>query len=394
MTTSYEIPSLAGAAPVVLDADPLLRELQSRAPVCKVRTPAGDEAWLVTRHAEVKELLKDRRLGRSHPKPAEAPRYVANPLLDMLIVSDDAQTAHDIHARTRSLLTPNFSARRVLEMTPKVEAVAAATLSRLTAAGPPADLHTEFSLPYSFAVLCELIGVPEDDRADVLRLLGSTGGIGTGAAEEGRSTLFGLLGELVRHKRVEPGNDVISRLCEADVPDEFAGPLSASLLFAGLESVASHIDLGVALLSIHRDQLDAALADPAALVGAVEEVLRTAKAGSSMLPRYANDVIEIGGETIRPGDLVLLDFTLTNVDERVFDDPERFDTTRVPNPHLSFGHGMWHCIGAPLARVELKTAFTTLFTALPGLRLAVPVRELELEGGQLAGGLVALPVTW
>ncbi|MFI5758995.1 cytochrome P450 [Streptomyces sp. NPDC051569] len=395
MTTFHELPSLSSdKPPSPLRLSPLLRDLQTRAPICKVRTPAGDEGWLVTRHAELKELLRDERLGRAHRTPATAPRYVQNPFLDMLI-TDDPEQARAVHAEMRSLLTPNFSARRVLDLMPKVEAIAEGVFRSFVAQGPPADLHGQFSLPFSLSVLCELIGVPAEEQGRLVAALSRMGGLDDPeSVQAGQRELFGLLVELARRKRAEPEDDVISRLCLKEPSDERIGPIAAGLLFAGLESVASHIDLGVVLFSLHPEQRDAALGDEKLMAGAVEEILRSAKAGGSVLPRYATEDVEIGGVTMRSGDLVLLDFTLSNFDERVISDPEVFDITRSPNTHLTFGHGMWHCIGAPLARMQLRTAYTLLFTRLPGLRPTRPVEELQTLGGQLSGGLTELPVTW
>ncbi|MEW1724236.1 cytochrome P450 [Streptomyces sp. NPDC093109] len=394
MVTSQELPAYQGGSPSVLRLSPLLRDLQSRAPLCKVRTPAGDEGWLVTRHAELKSLLHDERLGRAHPDLANAPRYVRNPFLDMLIV-EDAEVARKMHAEARALLTPNFSARRVLGLMPKVEAVAEATLADFVAQGPPADLHGGFSLPLSLGVLGELLGVPAEDRGRLTAALARMGDLGDPeGGRRGQRELFGYLEELAVRKRAEPGDDVISRLCAAEPSDARIGPIAAGLLFAGLESVAGHIDLGVVLFTLHPEQRDRALADPKVMAGAVEEILRSAKAGGSVLPRYATEDVEIGDVTIRTGELVLLDFTLTNFDRRVFDDPELFDIGRSPNPHLTFGHGMWHCIGAPLARTQLKTAYTLLFSRLPGLRLTAPADEIRVPGGQLSGGLAELEVAW
>lgn len=394
MTTHHELPSLKAEQPPVLRLSPLLRDLQTRSPLCKVRTPAGDEGWLVTQHAQLKELLHDERLGRAHTDPQNAPRYVQNPFLDMLI-TDNAELARTLHAQTRSLLTPNFSARRVLNLMPKVEAIAEAVLANLVAQGRPADLHGQFSMPFSLAVLCELIGVPAEDHGRLIAVLARMGGLDDPASvRAGQEDLFGYLVELAGRKRAEPGDDVISRLTAAEPSDERIGPVTAGLLFAGLESVASHVDLGVVLFTLHPEQRAAALGDPKLMTSAVEEILRSAKAGGSVLPRYATEDVEIGDVTIRNGELVLLDFTLSNFDTQVFDDPEMFDITRSPNPHLTFGHGMWHCVGAPLARMQLKTAYTLLFTRLPELRLARPVEELTVIGGQLSAGLTELPVTW
>ncbi|QUH01924.1 cytochrome P450 [Saccharopolyspora erythraea] len=390
-----ELPELGTGPSAMLRPPQQLRDLQARAPVCKVRTPAGDEAWLVTRHDTVKQLLKDERLNRSHPDPPSAPRYVDTPFFNLLITDTDPERARQLHAEMRSLLTPSFSARRLARLRPKVEALAEETVQALLAQGPPADLHSVFSQPFALNVLYELIGVPAEDRLRIVELMGRMAVLDDpAAAERGAEELFGYLAELVGRKRGRPGEDVISRLCEAGVDDERIGTLAAGVLFAGLDSVISHIDVGVLVLSNNPEMRDAAMREAGAMAIAVEEVLRAAKAGSSMLPRYATADVEVGGTTIRAGDLVLLDFTLSNFDDAAFDRPDEFDITRAPNSHLTFGHGIWHCIGAPLARVELQTAFSTLFGRIPTLRVAVPAEELRMETGQLSGGLLELPVTW
>ena len=134
--------------------------------------------------------------------------------------------------------------------------------------------------------------------------------------------------------------------------------------------------------------------DPEIMARAVDEVMR-ATIGSPVLPRYASEDMEAGGVKILAGDLVMLDFSLANFDSRVFADPEKFDVTRTPNPHFTFGHGMRHCTGAPLVRVIMAVGFTALFSRLPGLDLAVPQSEVESRaGGKLAGGLERFPIRW
>jgi cytochrome P450 monooxygenase len=136
-------------------------------------------------------------------------------------------------------------------------------------------------------------------------------------------------------------------------------------------------------------------ADPDLLRTAVEEVLRMGKTGESLLPRYAREDIDIAGVTIRAGDLVLCDHYSASYDDRVFADPDRFDVSRSPNPHPAFSHGSWYCVGAPLARVELTEVYRALLARLPGLRLEIPLAEINLAAtNQLGGGIAELPVTW
>ncbi|MFJ9853244.1 cytochrome P450 [Streptomyces sp. NPDC101150] len=395
MASPHELPSLGLEPPVLLEVSPLLRELQERGPICRVRTPAGDEGWLVTRHAELKQLLHDERFGHSHPDPANAAQYVRSPFLDLMNTETDAEAGRRTHTESRRLLAPMFSARRVREMEPKVAAVVDGALDRFIAQGPPADLHDGLCVPVALTVLHDIIGVPSPSREQLAALLAQMAVLDDReSVEHGQRDLFAFVAELVDRKRAEPGDDIITRLAEGGLSDERVATLAVSLLFAGLDSVVTIMDHGVVLLAAHPEQRAAALADPDLMTHAVEEVLRAAKAGGSILPRYATEDIAIDGVTIRSGDLVMFDFSLPNFDERAFDEPERFDITRAPNPHLSFAHGIWHCIGAPLARIELKTVFTQLFTRLPGLRLAVAADELRERDGRLSGGLTELPVAW
>lgn len=206
------------------------------------------------------------------------------------------------------------------------------------------------------------------------------------------------MGELVTHKRTRPGEDVISDLVAAQqrwhYGDDHIAALAAMLLFAGHETTVSRIDVGTLLLLAHPTQAAALRADPALVGSAVEEILRMAAPASGGLPRYAHADIDIAGVTIRAGDAVLLTASVANRDPAAFPEPDRFDITRDPNPHLAFGHGPRYCIGASLARVELQAVFSALPTRFPTLRLAVPVDQLHLRTDLLTGGLTSLPVTW
>ncbi|MDQ1014236.1 cytochrome P450 [Streptomyces afghaniensis] len=393
MPRSPQLPVLDTDSRPVFAPSPL-RALRDEAAVCRVRTPAGDEAWLVTRHAETKALLHDGRLGRFHPSPATAPKYVDSPLVEMLII-DDAEAAREMHRQVRTLLGPQFAARRMRELRPRVAAAARALAADFANREQPADLHRYFALPYSLSILHELIGVPAGERDRAAELLADIGRVGTDEEEApGPDALFALFRALAESKRAAPRDDVLSRLVAAGVPAEQAAALAATLLMAGLESVASFIALGCVLLARHPERLRSALDDPDAMAALVEEILRNGKQSGSVLPRYAAADIDISGVTIRAGDLVLLDFALANHDERVFERAGEFDPLRTPNPHLSFGHGMWHCLGASLARIELAEAFGALFERMPGLRPAVPDERLVTSAGRLVGGPAQLPVRW
>jgi cytochrome P450 monooxygenase len=381
------LPSLA-SCPHIGRLSDTMRELRDGGPIRRVRTPAGDEGWLVTRHAELKQLLLDDRIGRSHPDPETMPRYLDSALLD-LTVQRDHTMAREIHARMRSLLTPHFTARRMAALRPRVAARANAVLDTIVEAGPPADLHGQLSVPVSFQVLCDLLGIEDGDTFMALLEAPTT----VGDATPTEFPLFGFLAEIVTAKRARPAEDLISTLCSSDAGDEEVVFLVATVAFSYL--VTPHnISVGIALLASDPAQRDLVAGNPDLLSTAVEEVLRLGKTTESALPRYASEDVEIGDVTIRAGELVLCDHYSPSFDDRAFTDPDRFDVTRSPNPHPAFSHGNWYCVGAPLARIELVEVFRALLSRLPGMRLEIPVSEIPCGGTQLGGGIEELPITW
>ncbi|MDA3625650.1 cytochrome P450 [Saccharopolyspora sp. WRP15-2] len=379
-----------------LEFPPQVRALQTQGAVHEVRTEAGDRAWLVTSYALVRRLLADERLGRSHPAPERAARVGESALFGG--PQGDFETEQADHARMRELLQPHFSPKRMRELRSRVEALADELLDGLAEKGPPADLHDALALPLPILVICELLGVPYEDR-DLFRAWTQAAADVTDRArsERGLADLFDYGRQLVARKRRDPGDDVISRLCAADgMGDDEVAMLSMALLFAGHETTVVQIGMGALLLLTNRAQWRALLAEPGLVPGAVEEILRmpVGGGGGGGIPRYARTEFDIDGVTVHAGDLVLLHPGAANRDRAVFADPDSFDIARKPFGHLSFGHGPRYCVGAPLARIELHAVFSRLLARFPAMRLAVPLDQLELRRGSLAGGLVELPVTW
>ncbi|MEO7195179.1 MAG: cytochrome P450 [Pseudonocardiaceae bacterium] len=397
--TSDNLPQLPFSRPGVLDIAPLYRTLLASAPITPVRTQAGDVAWLVTGYAEVKALFADPRLGRSHPDPPRAARISGAAFLGG--PSGDAATEAADHTRMRRLLTPAFSARRMHALRARVTELVDTLLDQLAEQSPPADLHEALSFPLPALVICELLGVPYADR-DQFRVWSA--GIVTLTDREASTAalaqLVAYMHHLMARKRAHPGEDVITDLLAAHDDEHFGddqiAELAAALLFAGHETTVTRIDYGTLLLLTHPDQRAALQRDPELVAGAVEEILRVAapSGGGGGLPRYAHDDIDIAGVRIRVGDALLLSGVAANRDPTAFADPDYFDITRTANAHLSFGHGPRFCIGAGLARLELRAVFTALSQRFPTLELAVPLEELRLRNDLLTGGLTALPVTW
>jgi pentalenolactone synthase len=377
-----------------LQVPPTLRALQAQGTVHRIRTRVGDDAWLVTGYEEVRRLLADDRLGRSHPDPDNAARSGESALFGGPLGNYDTEKTD--HARMRSLLQPHFTPGRMRALRGRVEALTARLLDDLAQQGPPADLNATLALPLPILVICELLGVPYEERTQFRAWTQAAADVlDRSRSEQGLGNLFAYGQELVARKRREPGDDVISRLCATDgVADDEIAMLSMALLFAGHETTVVQIGMGALLLLTSADQWQLLLGDPGLIPGAVEEIMRVPGKGGGGIPRYAHTDIEIGGVTIRAGDLVMLDNGAANHDEAVFADPDRFDVTRRATAHLTFGHGVRYCIGAPLARMELQVAFGQLVSRFPGMRLAVPVEDLRVRSDVLTGGLIELPVTW
>lgn len=377
----------------VLQLAPGLRTLQSQGAVHRVRTVEGDEAWLVTGHAWVRQLLDDDRLSRSNPDPQAATKDSGSAVLAGLL----GGFATD-HARLRALLEPHFSPERMLALRPYVEKLTGQLLDGLAGQKPPVDLREALALSLPIQVMCEWLGVPQEDKDRFGGWTQDAAGVGDPLrSKQGLSELFGYCRRLVADKRQNPGDDVISRICATEgIDDNEVLGLTALLLFGGYETTVARIGTCVALLLANPEQWQALLHDPGLIPGAVEETLRMSMPNphNGGMPRYALTDFEIDGVTVRTGDFVLLNIIAANHDEAAFADPDRVDVTRDTTVSLVFGHGAYHCVGATLARMQLQVVLTQLVARFPTLRLAVGVEELGLRHNTLIGGLIQLPVTW
>jgi cytochrome P450 monooxygenase len=380
MTAPEALPSHSTSEqPHVLDVCSHLRELRDMPPVRRVRTPTGEMAWLVTGYAEVKALFADSRIKRAHPlTPTDLPTYVKEPTADLM--SDEMQAvADENHGLSRSPLRQQFAARHMKTLQPRIAAIVDELLTAVTDLGPPVDLHAEFSVPLVIESFAELFGVPAEDRAMWRGAMSD--------AEEMSKAIPEYVWNLIIQKKENPGDDMVSRLCAAGTPEAW----TMGLPFAGFGATIRQIDYGILQLTQNPEQRDA-VKDPARLPKAAEEMLRVS--GAHCLPRYARDDIDIAGVVIQTNDLVLLDLTLANLDDQAFEHPEHFDITRSPNRHMSFAYGAASCLGAPFARLVIHTAFSKLFTQLPTVRPAVPMKDLRKSSDVRLMGLAELPVTW
>jgi cytochrome P450 len=377
-----------------LETPPELSALQSSGAIHRIRTQVGDEAWLVTGYPEVRRLMDAELLGRSHRDPENAPRSRTSALFGGPIGDFDTEDAD--HSRMRKLLQPHFSPKHMRTLQPKVESQCAELLDDMERHGPPADLLTSLAQPLPVLVICDLLGVPYADR-DSFRLWvdDAAFGLDDATSEAGLAALVGYGMELVAHKRGHPHDDVISRLCdEPDLADAEIAMLAMQLLFAGHETTMMQIWLDSILLLTNPDQWQMLLDNPDLIPKAIEELVRTGMPGGVGVPRYAREDIDVDGVTIRAGDLVLLDPGSANHDPAVFPDPYRLDFNRTGTQHVGFGYGLRYCVGAALARMELKIVFSQLIPRFPGMRLDADPATLTAGFHSLSHGLVPLPVSW
>ncbi|MFE6751571.1 cytochrome P450 [Kitasatospora purpeofusca] len=392
------------ACPAALAEPPGLAGIRERGGLARLPTATGDRAWLVTGHADVRALCGDPRIGKSHPDPARAPR-----LWDAALLGPETNHATAVadHRRWRTTLTEAFGARRVERLRPRLQASFDALLGALLDTGPPAELCADLARPFALGVICDLIGIPPERRdafaawSDRVRRVPDPEGTADAAERRG---LDRTIGELLDQRRLAPADDLLTELAaRADGPDpaqsgtlrpdELPHALSGILL-AGYETVATRLPYGLLYLLAAPATRTALAADPGLAPAAVEEVMRLAVPGGSWMPRYARTDLEYGGSRIAAGDLVVFSFQSANRDERVFPDAGTLDLGRTPNPHLAFGHGKYFCLGAGLARLELRIAYETLFRRLPDLRLACAPEEVPVDGASVTGGLRRLPVNW
>jgi cytochrome P450 len=392
-TNTGSLPSLPFDRPNPLEPAEDLTRLRATAPVSRVRATTGEPAWLVTRYHDAWTVLTDRRFGLALPG-MEAGGDGAN---DSLFQDPPG------HTRLRGLVSAVFTPRRVAELRSRTAEIATELIDQVMARRPPIDLMEALAFPLPITVIGELLGVPVTERehfrtsSDALLSIPQSSQADPGAGWE---NLHAQVTDLIARKRRDPGDDLLSALIavrDTDA-DRLSEPelvmMAITLIMAGYVTTSVPIAVGTILLA-GTGQLAHLADDPALVRTAVEEVLRF-QAAVGEVARVAKEELELGGVQIRAGDKVLVSLTSANRDERRFTDPDRFDITRAHNPHLTFGHGVHHCLGAALARLELQAVFAALASRLPGIRLAIAAEELAWRRAELFGDEwpQAVPVSW
>ncbi|CAM00748.1 cytochrome P450 [Saccharopolyspora erythraea NRRL 2338] len=381
-----------------LNLDPFYARLRAQEPMSRVKLPYGEAAWLATRYEDAKVVLADPRFSRAAVLEKDEPRMRPGITGGGILSMDPPD-----HTRLRRLVAKAFTQRRVERLRPRTQEIADGLVDRMIEHGSPADLVEEFALPLPITVICELLGVPYEDRDDFREWSDaflSTTKLTPEQVVDYMDRMFGYMAGLIAKRRVDPQDDLMSALIEArDEHDKLTEQemvqLAAGILVAGHETTATQIPNFVYVLLTHPDQLEGLLADLDGLPRAVEELTRYVPLGvAAVFARYAVEDVELGGVTVRAGEPVLVSASSANRDEAVFDDPDRLDLTRENNAHIGFGHGPHHCLGAQLARLELQVGLRTLLTRLPGLRFAGGEDDVVWKEGMLVRGPSKLEVAW
>ncbi|MGA4803326.1 cytochrome P450 [Streptomyces lavendulocolor] len=368
-----------------------LTEARRHAPISRYTHPGGKPGWLITGYDLVRSVLADPRFSSRKDLLNVVDFALPSAPPGEFLLMDEPQ-----HGRYRKPLVSRFTARRMRLLTERIEQITTACLDAMEQTGPPADLVTAFAKPIPTIVICELLGVPYEDRDSFQEQIdafmnGETGDEDLLAAY---TAVQDYLARLVAAKRADPTDDVLSELTDGDLTDEELQGISLILLAAGFDTTANMLSLGTFALLEHPDQLAALRADPALVDGAVEELLRHLSVAKSFMRTALVDV-EVGGQLVEAGTTVVLSYNTANRDPERFTDPQALDVRRREGGHLAFGHGIHLCLGQQLARVEMRVALSALIRRFPTLRLAVPAEEVAVRPETAdIHGVKSLPVTW
>ncbi|GAA3440677.1 cytochrome P450 [Planomonospora venezuelensis] len=394
--TGYPVDSGLPEVPIrrtcPFDPSPELAGLRTARPVARAVMPLdGSEVWLVTGHDLVRRMLADPRWSSSVDGGLgeDRPLRLKQPEPGMFIEMDGPE-----HARYRRMLIPHFTVQRTNRLRPRIEQIVAERLDAMERLPRPVDLVAEFALPVPSLVICELLGMPYEERAGFQEAARALVRLDSpaGETEAALDRLAGHLAKLIAAKRAEPDGALIGELVrEGVLTDGELVQISMLLLVAGHETTANMLGLGTLLLLRHPDQL--ALVRQGA-PGAADELLRYLSIIDAVMFRGAKEDLTLGGQRIRAGEFGLASLGAANRDPALCEDPDRLDVTRPRTAHVALGFGPHQCLGQNLARLELEVALQALLRRFPGLRAAVPLEEVSIREDAAIHGVDSLPVTW
>jgi cytochrome P450 len=378
------------------DPHPFYARWRQTGPVRPVVLPGGFGGWLVTSYEDARQALTDPRLSQAIQPPPQ--------VNDPISADIGAAVGHHMlavdppdHTRLRRLVTAAFTARRIEALRPRIEQITDELLDAM-AGREQVDLIDALAFPLPIQVICELLGIPSQDR-DSFRSWSNTLVGGEALRVQlpaAMAALVSYVRALIADRRQHPGDDLLSGLIAVrDQADRLSEDELSSMVFllliAGHETTVNLIGNGCYLLLSHRERWEQLRADPALLPAAIEEFLRYESPVETTTFRITTQAMQIGGVSVPAGEIVVVSLLSANRDEKRFPDAAELRLDRPHNPHMAFGHGIHYCLGAPLARLEAKVAFGKLLARFPGLRLATD----EAPGwrpGLLLRGHQALPV--
>jgi cytochrome P450 len=378
-----------------LELSEAYEEARHRPGLLRVRLQYGEPAWLATRYADARLVLGDRRFSRAEALNRDTPRQGEGSMEGGILSMDPPD-----HTRLRTLVAKAFTVHQVEKLRPYVKELTHQLLDELEAAGPPADLVDRYALPIPVAVICQLLGVPEEDRPKFRAWSDaalSTSSLTAAEWERSRDELRAYMAGLVQEHREAPRDDIMTSLIEAqDEGDRLSDlelvDLCVAILVAGHETTATQIPNFMMALLDHPGELHRLREEPELLKGSVEELMRFVPLGMGASgARYATEDIEVSGTLVRAGEPVLVAIGSANHDALRFDEPGRLNVARPATQHLGFGHGVHHCLGASLARLELQEALGALIGRFPGLHLA---GDVVWKDQMLVRGPRVMPVGW
>jgi cytochrome P450 len=374
--------------------------LDDQKPIRRIAFADGHVGWLVTNYELSRAALADQRFSSAleHRRA-----LIRRPDVEGMRAGEPAPPGFFIgmdpphHTRLRRLLTGQFTVRRMKALEPRVEQIVADHLDAMAKAGPPVDLVAAFALPVPSLVICELLGVPYEDRAGFQRDSATLLGLRT-TDEEANAAWVSMgtyLAELVERKRAEPADDLLGGLVAGgELSTEELVGVAVLLLIAGHETTANMLGLGTFALLQHPDQLAALREGRVDVANSVEELLRYLTVIAFGTTRTAVEDVELGGELIRAGESLGVYLPTANRDPERFASGDELDLGADAHGHLAFGHGVHQCLGQQLARIEMRIAYPALLRRFPTLRLAVPPEEVPMRGDMSIYGVHRLPVEW
>jgi cytochrome P450 len=381
------------------DAPAAYTEFREEGGLHKVTIWDGSTHWLATRHADIKAVLGSSAFSadvRTEGFP-EVHAGMAREQGGLFLRLDDPE-----HNRLRRMLTKEFSVKATAAMRDKLTDITDELIDAMLASDKPVDIVQDFALPLPSRAICDILGVPYEDR----EMFQAHANAGTDLSrdhskpDEQHETSYEYYKRLVDLKRREPGDDMISRLIrDHSGPDGFAPevlPAVAGLLVgAGHETTANMLSLGVLALLLNDPERERLRAHPELATTTAEEMLRYWSIVSTDPRRICVEDTEVGGHLVRKGEGIIVALIAGNRDPRAFGDTaDSLDIGRNARQHVAFGFGTHQCLGQNLARVEMQVAFPRLFERIPDLRLAIPVDEVAYRKNSIVYGLTSLPVTW